>query len=296
MASDFSGLVDAMRAAGLEPPESVVADGRLHRFSSNGKRGDAAGWYVAHCGDRPAAAFGDWRTGVRQTWTATRPPLPPAERAALRRRASAEREARFAKQQADWQAAAARAAALWARATKSNPQHPYLLSKQIAPYGGIRQIGGHLVIPLHDNRDQLWSLQSISPTGRKKFLPGGRVRGLYFRLPGLRHRIYLTEGYATGATIRRVTSCTVLCAFSAHNLIVVAEWAARRWPRANFLVAADNDQFTTGNPGVTAAHAAAARIGAEVVIPEFPVDALTARPTDFNDASRMEAAGWCARL
>jgi putative DNA primase/helicase len=34
---------DAIRSAGLEPPDGIEADGNLHRFPSNGKRGDDAG-------------------------------------------------------------------------------------------------------------------------------------------------------------------------------------------------------------------------------------------------------------
>ena len=33
---------------GLEPPKQVIADGKLHRFSSNGKSGDKAGYYILY--------------------------------------------------------------------------------------------------------------------------------------------------------------------------------------------------------------------------------------------------------
>ena len=33
----------AIQDAGLHPPEVIEADGTLHRFASNGKRGDDAG-------------------------------------------------------------------------------------------------------------------------------------------------------------------------------------------------------------------------------------------------------------
>ena len=39
---------EAIRATGLEPPQEVVADGVIHRFASDGRRGDAAGWYVLY--------------------------------------------------------------------------------------------------------------------------------------------------------------------------------------------------------------------------------------------------------
>ena len=54
----------AIQGAGLHPPAAIEADGKLHRFASNGNRGDAVGWYVFHGGNIPACAFGDWR-GLR---------------------------------------------------------------------------------------------------------------------------------------------------------------------------------------------------------------------------------------
>ena len=61
---------DAICAAGLTPPKAIEADGELHRFSSNGKRGDLAGWYVLHGDGIPAGVFGDWRSGLSETWRA----------------------------------------------------------------------------------------------------------------------------------------------------------------------------------------------------------------------------------
>jgi hypothetical protein len=36
----------AIQAAGLTPPYEVNADGQIHRFSTNSKIDDDAGWYV----------------------------------------------------------------------------------------------------------------------------------------------------------------------------------------------------------------------------------------------------------
>ena len=50
----------AMQGAGLPPPEVIHSDGAIHRFSTNGKHGDKAGWYSFHADGIPAGAFGDW--------------------------------------------------------------------------------------------------------------------------------------------------------------------------------------------------------------------------------------------
>jgi phage/plasmid primase-like uncharacterized protein len=62
----------AIEAAGLRPPADLKADGRLHRFSTSPRPADDAGWYVLHPDAPTAGAFGDWRTGLSQTWCAGR--------------------------------------------------------------------------------------------------------------------------------------------------------------------------------------------------------------------------------
>ncbi len=77
----------AIIAAGLTPPDDIEADGALHRFSSNGKRGDKSGYYVLHGDGIPAGVFGCWRAGLTQTWC-SKPDndLTEAERQAMRER------------------------------------------------------------------------------------------------------------------------------------------------------------------------------------------------------------------
>ena len=51
-------LYQAIAEAGLTPPDTIIMDGSLHRFSTNGKARDTSGWYVAFGGVVPAAGFG----------------------------------------------------------------------------------------------------------------------------------------------------------------------------------------------------------------------------------------------
>ena len=60
----------AILAAGIEPPKNIVADGKIHRFSTNGNQNDDAGWYLLHLDGLPAGAFGDWRSNLNETWCA----------------------------------------------------------------------------------------------------------------------------------------------------------------------------------------------------------------------------------
>lgn len=49
---------NAIEAAGIGAPNDIHDDGKLHRFSTNGKRGDDSGWYVLHGDGVPAGRFG----------------------------------------------------------------------------------------------------------------------------------------------------------------------------------------------------------------------------------------------
>ena len=48
-------FIQAIKEAGLEPPEKIVVDGRFHRFSSDGRPSDKPGWYVLN--DLPDGAI-----------------------------------------------------------------------------------------------------------------------------------------------------------------------------------------------------------------------------------------------
>ena len=58
-------LIDAIAYEGINPPLSVVLDGKIHRFKSTaGKGHDKNGWYVAFSDGRPAGHFGCWRRQI----------------------------------------------------------------------------------------------------------------------------------------------------------------------------------------------------------------------------------------
>ena len=51
---------------GLNPDE-IIADGKIHRFKTNGK--DKSGWYVYYENEASEMGiFGDWRTGFKSEY------------------------------------------------------------------------------------------------------------------------------------------------------------------------------------------------------------------------------------
>jgi putative DNA primase/helicase len=275
-------FTNAMQHSGITPPSQIIADGKIHRFSSNGKTKDDSGWYVLYSDGIPAGSYGDWRTGLTQTWVAdSGRQLTPAESAANQARIASmklQREADDINIKAE---AKSRANDLWSKA-KVVTEHPYLTNKGIKAYC-IKQSGDALVIPLRAE-GEIQSLQFIQADGGKKFLTGGRIKGCYFSIGNPRHVIYICEGYATGASIYEATKEAVVIAFNAGNLISVAKSLRDKFPTIKLVICADDDASSVG---VDQANKAAHDAGADVVLPDFGND----RPdgmTDFNDLHQLK--------
>jgi len=276
----------AIAGAGLEPPESIEADGKIHRFSTSGKRGDEAGWYSLHLDGIPAGSFGCWRAGLQSTWCAKSDhQMTPAERETQRQRLKAIQQQRDAEQAQRQQQAAESASTLWAKADPAPADHPYLAKKGVQPHGA-KVFGDNLLIALRDTAGKLHSLQTIDPEGDKRFHPGGRVVGCYFGIGKPDGLLVIAEGFATGGTIHEATGHAAAIAFNAGGLMAVARALRAKFPTWQLIVAADDDHRTPGNPGLTKARAAAQAVGGLLAVPSFPAD----RPdgaTDFNDLAQL---------
>lgn len=270
---------EAMEAAGITPPDEIVADGAIHRFRmADERRGKQSGWYVFHADDPPAGAFGDWRNSETYSWCAKNGSLTPEERAHYHERIEAARRERDAQLAAEREAAAVKAARIWAAAQPADPAHPYLTRKGVKPHG-IRQDGDQLIIPVRTPAGELTGLQFIGPDGTKRFLAGTAKRGNCFLVGGSTPSI-VCEGFATGATVHEATGATVAVAFDAGNLKLVA----RAFPSI-VTVAADNDPAGLEGAGAT---------GLRVVAPDEPrkdwndrgLDAARAAFSDAVEPSR----------
>lgn len=292
---ETSAFADAIRAAGFGAP-SIVADGEIHRFrDERDKAGTRNAWYVLHLDGTAAGAFGSWRTGEQHTWTATsREARSPAELANVRAIVAAAQARRREETEQRQAEAAARVRAQLEYTQPASPGHPYLTRKRIRPHGA-RLFGESLFLPIRVGRE-ITSAQTITPAGNKRFAPGGQIKGGCFLLNDetTRAELVICEGFATGATLHEETGAVVYVAFNAGNLLDVARHAREINPDAPAIIAADNDAWTPGNPGMTKAHAAARAIGAKVLMPDFTGMDTSDKPTDWNDWYRLRKAGVAA--
>ena len=237
---------------------------------------------MLHSDGVAAGSFGDWRSGVSQTWRADiGRQLTTAEHAAHNARIKAmkdKREADSIQAKAD---AKQRASEIWNKSTAIT-EHAYLTKKGVKAYG-IKQYGDALVMPLRAD-NEIHSLQFINADGSKRFLTDGRKKGCYFSIGQPQDVIYICEGYATGSSIYEATGGAVAVAFDAGNIKAVAETIRAKNPTIKLVLCADDDENKTG---ITKANEAALLVSAYVALPDFGEN-KTDKATDFNDLHQLK--------
>lgn len=288
----MSGTIDQFRhaiaASGLTPPIEIIDDGAIHRFSTNGKPSDDAGWYVLHSDGIPAGSFGDWRSGLTQNWCSeSQDTMTEAERQANRERVQAMQRQREAELVLRQQQAAQDATKRWAAATQC-AGHPYLERKGIKSHGVKVEAEGTLIVPMRDTDGKLWNIERISPAdgSDKKGLFGGRRTGLYFSIGKPTGVLIVCEGFATGASIHEATGDAVAVAFTAGNLEAVAIALRSKYPALKIIMAGDDD-WQTGRTGLTNARSAALAVNGYLAMPEFFGYDRAEKDTDFNDLYQL---------
>ena len=263
-----------------------VPDGAIHRFHvPYDKAGTLNGWYVLYLDGIASGAFGSWKTNGSSVWS-SRAPVDYREAEQVRQRIEQASRQREAEQQVRQLKTASLAQRWWRDAHPADPDHAYLIAKGVRAHS-LRQRGDELLVPLYAD-GVLANLQRIAPDGGKRFLFGGRVKGTYSLLgritPG--QPLCICEGWATSATLHEV-GYTVACALNAGNLKPVALVLKAEHHNIEIIIAGDDDRRTEGNPGRTAANAAAIAVGGLVAFPDWPNSAPDTL-TDFNDLYRWE--------
>lgn len=282
-------FADALSGFGMEVDGPIIAGDIQRTRMVDQKRGNKRnGWYL-YFGMDPvtniaAGVYGDWRHDQRQYWSSkSERDMDVREHTiyqthvkAMQAKVEAEKKAR--------QDEASQEATDLVASLPLAANHDYLFRKKVKPYG-LYIDGTALVIPLRDIDGNIRSLQRIYQNGEKRFLAGGQIKGCFHLIGStLTEPTYLVEGYATGATIHEVTGKSVVVAFNSGNLAPALE-AIRANNSHKIIIAADNDQKTEGNPGLTAAKKAAENhIGVSVIYPKFN----GTEGTDFNDLMTAE--------
>ena len=282
MSSLETEVAGAMCAYGMTPPVHIVFDGKIHRFGRK-----KSSWYVGFNEGVKAGAFGDFKLGITEKFVESRKTMTTMDR---KRIGQAMREAaaqRARETEEEHEKVASIVNGIW-RDAKPATAYPYLERKKVSAYR-LRVADNWLLVPVTDG-ERIHSLQRINSKGKKLFYPGGKTQGLFYPI-GLTESpkdLYICEGIATGLTIYQLHKTPVIVAFSAKNLIPVAERMRWLYPDAAIVIAGDNDHATPGNPGKASAEIAAARSSGAGnstvwVVPDFTGLPYTDKDTDYND-------------
>jgi phage/plasmid primase-like uncharacterized protein len=279
-----------LQAAGLTPPDTLIP-GKLHRFPSNGKRSDTAGWCKLFP-DGLGGTYGDFRSGLSETWQSrANERMTKEERDAFRRQMEQARRERDAEEEKLHLEAMPGFLRLWNQSRQDvDLTHAYLAVKGgIRPFG-IRQLGQALIVPVWGADKALTGLQFIQPDGQKRFITGTRKAGSWCVLkpegipPTDWSIILVAEGWATAASLHTATRLPVFIAFDCGNLSAVARYIRQQFPAARLLFCADDDVHGKGQHH---AHQAARQNNGMAIIPQWGgIDMSHERLTDFNDLHR----------
>lgn len=278
------------------------ADGILTRFSIDDKKNQEDEWYVCHKGESKlgypylTCSYGTWSGGSttysyksfendnslsKEEWRQLKIEEE-KRRKELEEQFKNEREKKIEKAKKIWEK------------SKSEPtrkEHAaYLEKKKIkafgVKFGSDSYENNVLIIPMRDIKGEIQGVQFIKGDGEKRI--HGSKKGNFHLLGEVKDActIFVTEGYATGATVHEATGHPVFVAFDCGNLDFAISNIRDKYPTHIITIAADNDSETEGNPGKTKAEGAAKKYKCNIALPEFPNEIKLSdgkQPTDFND-------------
>lgn len=151
---------------------------------------------------------------------------------------------------------------------------PYLLGSDllmIPKYSSERYLSG-----------EVQAIEFIKADGTKLPPLKSKPKGTFFPIWGDAEKILICEGFATGATLkeRYAQNETVIVAFNAGNLLLVAKYFRSLFPQSDIVIAGDNDFTNKKNIGKDKAILTAQIIGGRYSIPEFKPGEIG---SDWND-------------
>ena len=290
----FPQQINAALGASLD---HVIQDGKMHRFSTNGRDNDTSGWYVHP--DNNVVIAGCWRSGQTITlWVDGSSKDDPDALAAIQRARDAYRRerAQAAKSAADKSGDLLR----YSRPIDAN--HPYIARKRIntmrlpAPLRA-RSIKSSIVLDMVTQFGDLVGLQFISTDGDKKFLTGTQKAGACHWLmdvapPAIGDVIGVVEGWATGCAVAHYSGLNYIAvAMDAGNIERVVMALSVVYPHNEIIIYADDDapSRTTGRRAGMAGANAAKRINPDMVSIQYPAWGAN-KPdwaTDFCDLYQL---------
>ena len=119
---DYAAGLEVFRSeiskAGLSLPNELIADERIHRFASNGKPSDNAGWYVLFPDGIAAGTFGCWREDFKINWCSVdKATLTQSERYEFNKKITEAKKQREHEEERNRAKAISKASKIWTQST-----------------------------------------------------------------------------------------------------------------------------------------------------------------------------------
>ena len=292
-------LMSQMSGLGYNPRE-IALDGKIHRFDVHGKKD---GWLVGYQNSTRkgdiviVALFGSWKTGEEHEYKSS-VVLSREDKKALEVDIQKAQAEKTIARQVVREETSEYAERIWLEASE-NPKVEYLERKKVnGLYGCKTAIGAkgrELLVPMRDANSKLWGIQRILNDGTKLFLEGQRKESCFHVIPFVESldetdTIYVTEGFATGATVWEAIQKPVVIGFDSGNLLSVVRAIKEKYKDKAIIICGDDDRFTKNSDGVLvnagrdSGEAAAAAVLGKCVFPKFKAN----NGTDFNDLMALE--------
>ncbi len=293
---EFSQALKSL--GGVVASPHPIMDGKSHRLAvSDDKKGEISLFYVGHLDGHPAGFIQNNRTGQKLRWKSQGTTLSPEEKAALTATAATVQATRAAERtEKREQTAEAVAQRLQDLPPVTTPP-PYLVAKGLTGTAGTftDATNEKLFLPAMDASGKVWTLQTITPDGGKRFTKDGHKEACFHPVGGLdalAHApvLVIAEGYATAASLAQGLGHATVAAFDAGNLKAVATALHEHFPDKPILLAGDDDRHTKANVGRAKALEAAEAVGGTTLFPTFAPGEEKGF-TDFNDLATKSQLG-----
>lgn len=254
-----------MSSNNLSISEPINANGEIQRYSADDKKNKKDEWYVAWEGvsikGNPylICVYGSWSEDSKyefKSWENKKFSFKydSKEREKIHEDSRRKKEEVEQLIRVEQDKAAVLANHIWEKASitpENEFQNRYIKKKGVQAfgirYGKNEQNYDSIIIPVKNIIGEIRSLQFISCSQNKtykSFLTGGQKKGNLFQIADINNgeKIYVTEGYSTGASVYEADSQPVVVAFDIGNIPNIIPVLIEKYPDSEIIIAADRNE------------------------------------------------------
>ncbi len=240
----------SMRESGIHYDGEILNNEKCNRFPGIGKpKSNTDGWYIFK-GDH--GAFGDWSSDISRRWVADDSTFSSKEKSQLQAKTLTLREEVYTQ-------SAKMAQEAWSQLELKGISE-YLEKKCLNSTSSldIRFYRDHeeayIAVPIRDTKGALCSFEKIydhglwHSQGGKRGFKGGKRKGNFHVFGKLTPHasVYITEGFATGASVHLATNLPTIVCFGINNIELVVQNLRQAHPTISLRIAGDvNDKDRT---------------------------------------------------